>query len=206
MTFAVLRALQSTIADAIDDIERVYLANSPPTSPTPNSPSYSFSGGNEDSPPRSPFRGPAFLSTPPSSPRMADDAEFNPVTPKQHHAKLSLALKTPKSFPRMRSSHGSPASRSPFSPSSEPPSPIHFAPSPLILDFPSLDAVYDPSSAAEALTSHPTVVAAINRIVAAAGQLSVTVQKPFLTLCDASMGVESFVFSIRYFPREKEIA
>jgi hypothetical protein len=56
------------------------------------------------------------------------------------------------------------------------------------LDFPSLDAPYDPASAAEQLTAHPTVVAAINRIVAAAGQMAATVQVPFLTLCDAGMG------------------
>ncbi|KAJ7694900.1 hypothetical protein B0H17DRAFT_859485, partial [Mycena rosella] len=35
---------------------------------------------------------------------------------------------------------------------------------------------------------HPAVVAAINRIVAAAGQLAASVQVPFLSLCDASMG------------------
>ncbi|KAJ7910449.1 O-methyltransferase-domain-containing protein [Mycena leptocephala] len=56
------------------------------------------------------------------------------------------------------------------------------------LDFPSLDAPYDPASPGEQLTAHPTVVAAINRIVAAAGQLAATVQVPFLTLCDAGMG------------------
>ncbi|KAJ7796023.1 O-methyltransferase [Mycena olivaceomarginata] len=47
------------------------------------------------------------------------------------------------------------------------------------LDFPSLDAPYDPVSAAEQLTAHPTV---------AAGQMAATVQVPFLTLCDAGMG------------------
>ncbi|KAJ7910454.1 O-methyltransferase [Mycena leptocephala] len=56
------------------------------------------------------------------------------------------------------------------------------------LDFPSLDAPYDPASPGEQLTAHPTVVAAINRIVAAAGQMAATVQVPFLTLCDAGMG------------------
>ncbi|KAK7052486.1 O-methyltransferase [Favolaschia claudopus] len=56
------------------------------------------------------------------------------------------------------------------------------------LDFPSLDAPCDPNSPAEQLTTHPTVVAAINRIVAAAGQMAATVQVPFLTLCDAGMG------------------
>ncbi|KAJ7348095.1 hypothetical protein DFH08DRAFT_960446 [Mycena albidolilacea] len=55
-------------------------------------------------------------------------------------------------------------------------------------DFPSLDAPYNPASAAEQLTVHPTVVAAINRIIVAAGQMATTVQVPFLTLCDAGMG------------------
>lgn len=58
-------------------------------------------------------------------------------------------------------------------------------------DFPSLDAPYDPSSAAEALTQHPDVVRAINRIVAACGQMTATIQAPFLTLCDAIMAVRS---------------
>ncbi|KAJ7595702.1 O-methyltransferase [Mycena floridula] len=55
------------------------------------------------------------------------------------------------------------------------------------LDFPALDHPYDPNSPSELLTTHPTVIGAINRIVAAAGQLSATVQTPFLSLCDASM-------------------
>jgi hypothetical protein len=38
------------------------------------------------------------------------------------------------------------------------------------------------------LVAHPTVVAAINRIVAAVGQMATTVQVPFLTLCDTGMG------------------
>jgi hypothetical protein len=57
------------------------------------------------------------------------------------------------------------------------------------LDFPSLDSPYNQTSLSEALTSHPTVIAAIGRIIAAAGQLSASVQTPFLTLCDATMGV-----------------
>ncbi|KAG6826959.1 hypothetical protein H0H93_015968, partial [Arthromyces matolae] len=63
-------------------------------------------------------------------------------------------------------------------------------PSPFIapVDFPSLDATYDPNDPAEQLTSHPVVVQAINRIVAAAGQMAATVQAPFYSLCDASMG------------------
>jgi hypothetical protein len=38
----------------------------------------------------------------------------------------------------------------------------------------SLDAPYDPTSTAEQLTVHPTVMASINRIVAAAGQIAAT--------------------------------
>lgn len=57
------------------------------------------------------------------------------------------------------------------------------------LDFPSLDAPYDQTSLSEALTTHPVVLSAISRIIAAAGQMSATVQTPFLSLCDATMGV-----------------
>ncbi|KAJ3489203.1 hypothetical protein NLJ89_g11550 [Agrocybe chaxingu] len=58
------------------------------------------------------------------------------------------------------------------------------------VDFPSLDDPCDPISLSEQLTSHPTVGVAINRIVAAAGQLAATVQTPFLTICDAVMGYQ----------------
>ncbi|KAI0666395.1 S-adenosyl-L-methionine-dependent methyltransferase [Trametes maxima] len=64
-----------------------------------------------------------------------------------------------------------------------------------MLDFPALDAPYYPTEdhapeadAAESLASHPDVIAATNRIVAACGQISATVHRPFLTLCDAAMG------------------
>ena len=59
------------------------------------------------------------------------------------------------------------------------------------LDFPSLDAPYDQTSLSEALTTHPVVLSAISRIIAAAGQMSATVQTPFLSLCDATMGVSN---------------
>ncbi|KAF9559940.1 hypothetical protein CPC08DRAFT_665869, partial [Agrocybe pediades] len=83
---------------------------------------------------------------------------------------------------------------------SPPPSPSTAASSPSALpahfttnanspvDFPSLDAPCDATSLSEALTSDPAVLNAIGRIVAAAGQLSATVQLPFLTLCDSIMG------------------
>lgn len=57
------------------------------------------------------------------------------------------------------------------------------------LDFPSLDACCDPSSLSEMLTQNPDVIAAINRIIAACGQMTATVQTPFLTICDATMSV-----------------
>ncbi|OBZ77460.1 hypothetical protein A0H81_01728 [Grifola frondosa] len=76
---------------------------------------------------------------------------------------------------------------------SHPFSPLYSCCSPL--EYPSLDTPFYPtevndarSDAAEALTSHPAVIAASNRIVAACGQISAMVQRPFLTLCDAGMG------------------
>lgn len=59
------------------------------------------------------------------------------------------------------------------------------------LDFPSLDAPYDPTDPAEQLTAHPAVIIAINKIVASAAQMAAIVQTPFLSLFDASMGVSS---------------
>ncbi|KAJ3897723.1 Aldehyde/histidinol dehydrogenase [Lentinula edodes] len=55
------------------------------------------------------------------------------------------------------------------------------------LDFPPLDLPFDPNSSSDNFTSHPAVISAVNRIVAAAGQMSATVQILFLTFCDAGM-------------------
>ncbi|KAG6865359.1 hypothetical protein C0991_003211 [Blastosporella zonata] len=112
MTFAHLRALHAILADALDDIERIY------------------------SPAKEPWE------------------------------------------------HGPPSDGQKASYVSPPPSPLT---SPGSLDFPSLDAPCDPNNPAEQLTAHPVVVQAINKIVAAAGQMSMTVQAPFYSLCDASM-------------------
>ena len=68
------------------------------------------------------------------------------------------------------------------------------------LDFPSLD---EPRYAKgredckrtrlqDELFTHPQVIFAVNQLVAACGQLSSSVQKPFLVLCDAGMGVSRF--------------
>lgn len=66
------------------------------------------------------------------------------------------------------------------------PGPASFISSPL--DFPSLDLPYDPNDPAELLRTHPVVSAAVNKIIAASGQICATVQTPFMTLMDASMG------------------
>jgi hypothetical protein len=123
MTFAVLRALHTIIADALDDIQRVYDPES-------------LSG----------------LRSPPVSAPKGDGKN-------------------------------SPYASPPPTPSTS----THFNP----LDFPSLDVPHDPADPSELLTAHPTVVVAINRIVAAAGQMAAIVQTPFLSLCDSSMGVRN---------------
>ncbi|OCH85246.1 hypothetical protein OBBRIDRAFT_325702 [Obba rivulosa] len=91
-------------------------------------------------------------------------------------------------------------------PHSPPPTPATRTFSGTPLDYPSLDAPFYPSekaekdtsadpnqdseaqARAESLTSHPAVIAASNKIVAACGQLSASVQRPFLSICDAAMG------------------
>jgi hypothetical protein len=83
--------------------------------------------------------------------------------------------------------------KSPYaSPPPTPSTPTHTTP----LDFPSLEMPYDSADPAEQLTAHPTVVVAINRIVAAAGQMAAIVQAPFLSLCDASMAVSHFSLAL----------
>ncbi|KAG5642068.1 hypothetical protein DXG03_003645 [Asterophora parasitica] len=118
MSLAVLRSLHAILADAIDDIQRVY---TPEKGQTPN--------GHDREEPVAGGDAASYASPPPS-----------PSTPR------------------------------------------------VPLDFPLLDAPYDPNDPAEQLTTHPVVVGAINRIVAAAGQMATTVQAPFYSLCDASMG------------------
>lgn len=127
MTLAVLRALHAILADALDDIERIY------------------------------------------RPEQGDSA-YGPSTDE-------LTAPAPA-----HASYASP-----------PPSPS--APG-APLDFPSLDVPYDPTDPAEQLTAHPVVVRAINRIVAAAGQMAISVQAPFYALCDASMGVRCFIHTV----------
>ncbi|KAJ7263048.1 hypothetical protein C8J57DRAFT_1719238 [Mycena rebaudengoi] len=140
MTFAVLRALDTILGDALADIEAVYRENSTPVQ-------QQGKGRN------------AYVSPPPS-----------PGFPYTSSQSSPPEASSSSSLPPAASYLGEPLPDLPA------------------LDFPALDAPYDATSQAEQLTSHPRVVAAINRIVAAAGQMAATVQVPFLTLCDASMG------------------
>lgn len=69
------------------------------------------------------------------------------------------------------------------------------------VDYPSLDSpVYEDNvpgcNTAEDLTSDPTVVTAANTIVAACGQITATLHKPFFQLCEANMGVRVGGFSV----------
>lgn len=83
---------------------------------------------------------------------------------------------------------------------STPHSPKHIAPP---LDFPLLDAPYDPNSPSERLVaSSPVIRGAISRIVAACGQLSASTREPFLSLCDGSMGVSAMSLRV---PRDLTI-
>ena len=160
MTFAALRSLYALIGDALDDIERIYRdASLDSSSPTPATPYTVLTS------PCTPYRRRA--------PRPADDEDTE-----DEYVPYSAA-RTPKT-PRRTGNGASLDSDVTVN----------------TLDFPSLDMPYYPTEdhdqstdAAESLASHPDVIAATNRIVAACGQISATVHRPFLTLCDAAMGV-----------------
>ncbi|KAJ8582554.1 hypothetical protein M405DRAFT_559413 [Rhizopogon salebrosus TDB-379] len=55
-------------------------------------------------------------------------------------------------------------------------------------DYPSPAVPYLPSSPAEQLAARPDASAAATRVIAAAGHIMSIVQKPFLFICDATMG------------------
>ncbi|KAI9570964.1 S-adenosyl-L-methionine-dependent methyltransferase [Boletus coccyginus] len=141
-TFATLRALQLVIADALDDIQRVFSQHID----SPSSP-------------------PSQCSSPvhPSSPDFSPATSPFPVTP-------------PTSFPPTPLSATFPSSlRSP---------PYTGVP---FVDYPSPDLPLAPDSPSEQLALHPDAAAAASRIVAACGQMSNIVHKPFSSLCDAIM-------------------
>ncbi|KAH7909090.1 S-adenosyl-L-methionine-dependent methyltransferase, partial [Hygrophoropsis aurantiaca] len=114
-----------------------------------------------------------FTDSPPSSPRKFD---FYPSSP--YKQRFSSPSPRELSFP------------SPSTCTFPSPSTSDFPCSSLDreIDFPNPYVPYDPSSPAELLAAHPQAAAAASRIVAACGQLATIVQKPFLVLCDASMG------------------
>ena len=70
-------------------------------------------------------------------------------------------------------------------------------------DFPGLDAPYYPNAGAdqdkaEALRIDPTVFAAANRVVAACGQITATVHKPWFTLIDTVDAVSTRALSMHF--------
>ncbi|ESK91595.1 ich1 protein [Moniliophthora roreri MCA 2997] len=117
-------------------------------------------------------------SSTPGSPRAADvSSSSSPCTKESPGASLfkSGCYASPPPSPSISTySQTSPLS----TPSTPPSTPI---------DFPSLDSPWDPNSQSEMLTTHPDVVFAINKIIGACGQISATVQQPFLYLSDAVM-------------------
>ncbi|KAF6752864.1 hypothetical protein DFP72DRAFT_442350 [Ephemerocybe angulata] len=198
MTFTVLRALHDIIGEALDDIERVYQAHG-------QDPAANVDGGDRDS------KLSANASSPPASPRSSyayssyskvSGTGKSPGATFRHKASLSSgslgmickAYVSPPPSPcvttvrEQRFEHEMGARPRPTSAFfSAPEVPLPPTPGP-VLDFPSLDAPFDATSPSETLTSHPAVMAAINRIISACGQMAATVQTPFLTICDSTMG------------------
>lgn len=160
MTFAVLRSLYNIIGEALDDIEQIYA-------------SHGYSSAFEPATtPQSPGQ------RTPSSTSIAEGKD-NIFKPGHKLLSTAQAYVSPPPSPSM-ATHTQPI---------PPPASIPSSGSTSPLDFPSLDVPYDQTSLSEALTTHPVVLLATSRIIAAAGQMSATVQTPFLSLCDASMGV-----------------
>ncbi|CAL1710667.1 unnamed protein product [Somion occarium] len=200
MTFATLRALHALIGSAIDDIESVYRD---PASPyfSPDTPDL----GNTYTPPYTP---PQAASPPSTSQGSARPSSALRNRSPSLQSVDDNALLTPVSIanfsippPNKRQERRVGRERAYTLPPIAIP-PVFVPPhlpkerEEVKLDFPSLD---EPRYVAEKKDpnrrkldedhfAHPQVIAAINQIVAACGQLSASVQKPFLVLCDAAMG------------------
>lgn len=200
MTFAALRALHEIVGVALDDIERVYReaahANDSRVT-TPSSASHSITTSLES--PLTSASGSYMNQTvtkavATAAPRPENGSSDQTLSQVPNSSELSYWLEM-GAFPQVGKTPQSPirsakASSTPASAKWKGPDLILKDPEVRLgIDFPSLDAVHDASSLSEELTSHPEVASAITRIVAACGQMAATVQKPFLTLCDASMGV-----------------
>ncbi|KAF8184846.1 O-methyltransferase [Pholiota molesta] len=165
MTIAVLRSLHEIIGHAIDEIEHTYASHGRSTDSGPSSTC------------QTPIQTPIATGDGSEGSRGADKP---PISRHKQSLSNSQAYVSPPPSPSTTTSscHISSPQTSPATEQS----------SILPVDFPLLDAPCDPGSLSEALTTHPAVLNAIGRIVAAAGQLGVTVQTPFLTLCEATMG------------------
>ena len=184
MTFAVLRALHTIIGDALNEIEGVYSAHGQSLEVIPTEEIAEVSSTETTALVPSPLSSPGTRGTdshsrPRHKPALSNGTSYAYVSPPPSPCISSPPERIPTP-PGNRSGSRTPA-----------------------LDFPSLDAPCDPNSLSEALTAHPTVITAINRVVAAAGQISATVQTPFLSLCDASMGVSRLVVYQQRTPSDK---
>ena len=125
-----------------------------------------------------------------SSPPEPTSTPQSPGIPDSQNTMLKPALKlTVSTAQAYASPPPSPSMATHTQPIPPPPASIPSSGSTNFLDFPSLDAPCNQTSLSEALTTHPVVLLAISRIIAAAGQMSATVQTPFLSICDATMGV-----------------
>ena len=200
MTFAVLRALYGIIGEALDDIERVYQSHG-------QEPLTESVAVNGDSDAELTARA---VHLPSPSPTLTSNAAAYAATGSRHKHSLSSgsltkicrAYASPPPSPCIKNGKEQrfdqrmplavPLTSSGFQGNLPSTKGGSTAPAKVGLDFPSLDAPFDASSASETLTSHPTVMAAINRIISACGQMTATVQAPFLTVCDSTMGVRRF--------------
>ncbi|KAH0826054.1 hypothetical protein J3R83DRAFT_7341 [Lanmaoa asiatica] len=145
-TFATLRALHLVIADALDEIQRVFSQNNLPD-PPPSPVSQCSSPVYPSSPVPSPVTSP-FPATPPASfPPTPLSATFPSLIRSLPHTDTGVTF----------------------------------------MDYPSPDLPLVSNSPSEQLALHPDAAAAASRIVAACGQMSNIVHKPFLSLCDAIM-------------------
>ncbi|KAH7890345.1 hypothetical protein F5I97DRAFT_15030 [Phlebopus sp. FC_14] len=91
------------------------------------------------------------------------------------------------SFPTTPSASFPPTPLSSMFPYETNPSSLPYSAAAHIVDYPSPDNPFIPTSTAEQLAAHPDAAAAAMRIVAACGQISNIVHKPFLSLCDGLM-------------------
>ncbi|KAH9830194.1 S-adenosyl-L-methionine-dependent methyltransferase [Rhodofomes roseus] len=193
MTFATLRALHNIIGDALDDIENVFrhasAASDPldalrsPISPSPSPLSpYSTNAGATPYSPYSPYSPTSSVSQSPGD--VATQAGYgaadSPRTPTFGATTRKMGM-APCAVPTPPPSGRTQGAGRPGAPE---------------LDWPVLDeAYYDDGAAARArrevaerLSESPVVLAAVSRLVAACGQMCASVQRPFLTVCDAAMG------------------